>query len=112
MFDTSLLDETLKRQRKKRNRDRVDFLNRVTETLKAIRRKYGTQKAYIIGSLLIEYRWHRLSDIDIAVSGCPGQVLDIMKKLENATGKTVDVVDLDRHAFPDTFKRKGLKIYG
>jgi predicted nucleotidyltransferase len=112
MFDTSLLDETLKRQREKRDRERVALLNRVTETLKVIRGKYGIQTAYIVGSLLVEYRWHRLSDIDIAISGCSMPVLDIMKELEDATGKTVDVVDLDQHAFPHAFRRKGLKIYG
>ena len=112
MFDTSLLDETLRMQREERNRERVDLLSRVTETLQAIRGKYGIHEAYIIGSLLIAYRWHQSSDVDIAVSGCSEHVLNIMGELEETTGRTVDVVDLDSHPFPDTFKRKGLRIYG
>ncbi len=112
MFDTSILDEAIKIQREKLNRERVNLLNCVAETLIAIRQKCGIQEAYVVGSLLTEYRWHQFSDVDVAVSGCSKPVLDIMKELEEATGKMVDVIDLDNHPFPESFKRKGLKIYG
>ena len=112
MFDTHVLDETLKVQREKRNRERVDLLDRVARTLKAIRQEYRIQEAYIVGSLLADYRWHRSSDIDVAVGGCSGEVLEVMKELEETTGKDVDVIDLDRHPFPDAFRSKGLRIYG
>jgi predicted nucleotidyltransferase len=112
MFDTSLLDEDLKKRQEDLNRVRVNVLDEVTKTLNAIRGKYGVQEAYIIGSLLTAYRWNRSSDVDVAVSGCSERVLDIMKVLEEGTGKVVDVVDLDSQPFPEAFKRKGLKIYG
>ena len=35
-----------------------------------------------------------------------------MKALEDATGKTVDVIDLDRHPAPETFVRSGARVYG
>ena len=112
MFDTGTLDEALKTQRETLKRERADLLNRVAEALKAIRPECSIREAYIIGSLLVEYRWHRSSDIDVAVGGCSGAVLEVMKALEDATGKVVDVIDLDSHPFPDSFRKGGLKIYG
>lgn len=112
MFDTSLLDEALKGQRERLERERADLLGRVVEALKAVRKAHGAREAYVIGSLLAEYGWRRDSDVDVAVGGCSGAVLDVMKALEDATGRVVDVVDLDRHPHPDAFRRKGLKVYG
>ena len=112
MFDTHILDETLKAQREKRDRERVYLLQQVEETLRAVRKKYDMREAYICGSLLSAHRWYRFSDIDVAVGGCSRAVLDVMKDLEETTGKDVDVVDLDRHPFPDSFRNKGTKVYG
>lgn len=112
MFNTNILDETLKTQREKLNSERICLLNKVAETLKGIQQRYGIQEAYIVGSLVIAYRWHQFSDVDVAVSGCSARVLDIMKELEEATGKVVDIIDLDSHPFPDSFSRKGVKICG
>jgi hypothetical protein len=35
-----------------------------------------------------------------------------MKALEDATGRDVDVIDLDGHPFAEQFRRHGLKVYG
>ena len=50
--------------------------------------------------------------MDVAVGGCSGAVLEVMKALEDANGKVVNVIDLDYHPFPDSFRKRGLKIYG
>ena len=39
-------------------------------------------------------------------------VLEIMKALEEATGRAVDVVDLDRHPSAQSFVRSAVKVYG
>ena len=112
MFDTSILDESLRIQREKRNRERLDLLQITGATLQAVQAQYGMREAYICGSLLSAQRWHQASDIDVAVGGCSAAVLDVMKALEDTTGKAVDVIDLDRHPHPDSFRDKGLKVYG
>lgn len=112
MFDTSILDESLRLQREKQERERVILLQRVKETLRTVRCKYGLREAYICGSLLTARHWHRFSDIDVAVGGCSRAVLDVMGEIEEATGKEVDVIDLDRHPHPESFRSKGLKLYG
>jgi len=35
-----------------------------------------------------------------------------MGDLEEATGKRVDIIDLDGHPFPEMVKRKGSRVYG
>ncbi len=112
MFDTSILDEALRIQREERDRQRIDLLHRVDERLRAVREKYGLREAYICGSLLSAHRWRRFSDIDVAVGGCSRAVLDVMKELEEVTGREVDVIDLDHHPHPDSSRQNGVKVYG
>ncbi len=65
-----------------------------------------------MGTVLSPALWRESSDVDVAVSGCSHAALDVMKALEDATGKTVDVIDLDRHPAPETFVRSGVRVYG
>ena len=112
MFDTSVFDRALKKLREKRNSEREECLRSVVATLERIRRQYDIREAYVTGSLLVEHRWNQASDVDVAVGGCSGAVLDVMKALEDATGRVVDVIVLDTHPFPETTKEKGWKVYG
>ena len=111
-FDTGAFDRALKKRREKQDRERKECLRSVTETLKRIRDDYDICEAFVTGSLLVAYRWNRTSDVDVAVGGCSGSVLDVMKALEDATGRTVDVIDLEMHPFPDSVRDGGLKVYG
>ncbi len=111
-FDTGILDIALREQRERLERERRGLLELVEKTLREIQRRYDIQSAYIVGSLLLPNRWYPFSDIDVALSGCSEHLLTIMKELEEATGKRVDVIDLDRHPFPQLFKRKGVRVYG
>ncbi|MDE3259375.1 MAG: hypothetical protein OYM47_16225 [Gemmatimonadota bacterium] len=111
-FNTSLFDRALKERREKRSRERKECLDTVTATLIRVRSQYDIREAYVTGSLIVEYRWNEDSDVDVAFGGCSGSVLDVMKALEDATGKVVDVIDLDTHPYPDTVRDSGLTVYG
>ena len=112
MFDTGVLEDALRRHRERLERERVKLLGVVALCLKTMRKRYGIKEAYIIGSLLIPHRWSDRSDIDVAVSGCSENLLDIMKELEEATGREVDVLDLERHPSRESIVKKGMRIYG
>lgn len=112
MFDTSSFDRALKKRREKQDRERTECLRSVMATLKRIRDEYDICEAYVTGSLLVAYRWNKASDVDVAVGGCSRSVLDVMKALEDATGRTVDVIDLEMHPYPDEVRNGGLKVYG
>lgn len=79
------------------------MLDRVRRALLELREPLGVESAYVVGSLRSPARWRESSDVDVAVSGCSHAVLDVMKALEGATGRPVDVIDLDRRPDPDAF---------
>ena len=111
-FDTSIRDLALQKQRKRLEQERRNLIDVVCETLRKNRARYHIQTAYIVGSLLKPHRWYPFSDVDIALSGCSQHILSIMRELEESTGKPVDIIELDRHPFPEFFTRKGMKVYG
>ena len=87
-------------------------MKRVRQALLDVRDPLGVRSAYILGSVLSPECWTESSDVDVAVGGCSHAVLGVMKELEDATGKTVDVIDLDRHPAPESFIRCGVRVYG
>ncbi len=111
-FDTSIRDRALRQERERLEKERCALLDVVEKTLKENREKYGIREAYITGSLLQPHRWYPFSDVDVAVGGCSRHTLSIMKELEDATEKEVDVIDLDRHPSPDWIRKRSSKVYG
>ena len=111
-FDTSIRDRALRQQRARLEKERRALLDVVEKTLKENREKYGIREAYITGSLLQSHRWYPFSDVDVAVGGCSQYTLSIMRVLEDATEKDVDVIDLDGHPSPDWVRGRSMKIYG
>ena len=112
MFETAILDRTLKTQREQRNRERIALMGRVVVALRVCRDRYGLREAWIFGSLLFADRWDEMSDVDVAISGGSDRVLDVMQVVEDAVARDVDVIDLDAHLSADRFRRRGMKIYG
>ena len=112
MFDTSILDEAIRVRRQRLAAEQAKLLDCVRRTLLELREPLGIEAAYIVGSLRSPDSWRESSDIDVAVGGCSPVVLEVMKVLEDATGREVDVVDLDRHPSSQSFTQSGIKVYG
>ncbi len=112
MFDTSILDEATRAHRQRLAAEQAALLDCVRRTLLELRESLGIEAAYIVGSLRSPDSWRESSDIDVAVAGCSPVVLEIMKALEEATGREADVIDLDRHPAPQSFTEAGVKVYG
>lgn len=112
MFETDVLDRALKSRRGQRNKERVALIDQVASALRVCREKYGVREAFIVGSLLFFHRWDHKSDVDVAIGGASACVLDVMKVVEDAVKRDVDVIDLDLHMSADHFRQKGMKIYG
>ncbi len=111
-FDTSVLDKAIRGRRRRLAAEQAELLQSVKQALLDLREPLGVRSAYILGSMLSPELWTESSDIDVAVGGCSHAVLDVMKALEDATGKTVDVIDLDLHPAPESFIRSGVRVYG
>jgi predicted nucleotidyltransferase len=111
-YDTSIRDRAIRDRRRRLAAEQAELLRRVRQALLDLREPLGVRSAYIVGSVLSPERWTESSDVDVAVGGCSRAVLDVMKALEDATGKAVDVIDLDRHPAPESFLRSGVRVYG
>lgn len=111
-FDTSVRDKAIRDRRRRQAAEQAELLKRVRQALLDLREALGVRSAYIVGSVLSAEGWTESSDVDVAVGGCSHAVLDVMKALEDATGKTVDVIDIDRHPAPESFLRSGVRVYG
>ena len=111
VFDTSLRDQAIRDRRSALDRERADLLARVAGALRQARASCGLREAFVIGSLAQPERWHQGSDVDVAVGGCSAAVLEVMRILEDATGRAVDVIDLDRHPRPDAVRSRGIPVH-
>lgn len=112
MFDTSIRDRAGQARRQRLAAEQTELLHRVRRTLTALREPLGIRAAYVVGSLRSPDFWRESSDVDVAVAGCSHVLLDVMKALEDATGRAVDVIDLDRHPSPQSFVGSGIRVYG
>ena len=111
-FDTSVRDKSIQDRRRRLAAEQAEMLQCVRHALFNLREPLGVRSAYIVGSVLSPEFWTESSDVDVAVGGCSHAVLDVMKALEDATGRAVDVIDLDRHPFAESCIRSGVKVYG
>jgi predicted nucleotidyltransferase len=110
-LETPVLDEFLAKKREQVESNRKALLETTLMALRAIRDRYVIQDAYVVGSLSSPERWTEFSDIDVAVSGASAHILTLMKELEEATGRAVDVIDLDRHPCPSFVRKRGIRVY-
>ena len=64
----------------------------------------------MVGSLRSPDLWKESSHVAVAVRGCSRSILEVMKALEDATGRAVDVIDLDRHPSAESFILSAVKV--
>jgi predicted nucleotidyltransferase len=110
MFDTTKRDSAIRERRDREEGERRRVLDLTIRALRASAEKHALTEAYVVGSIVREGGWHARSDVDIAIGG--GAVLEVMKDIEEATDRYVDVIDLDRHKSPEAFRRNGVKVHG
>ena len=111
-FDTSRRDKAVRARRRRLAAEQAALLPRVRQALLELREPLGVRSAYIVGPVLRPEFWSETSAIAVAVEGCSSAVLEVMKAVEDATGKIVNVVDLDRHPFPESVVDSGVRVYG
>ena len=111
-FDTSLRDKAVRDRRRRLAAEQAELLPRVRQALLELREPLGVRAAYILGPVLRPEFWQETSAVAVAVGGCSHAVLDVMKAVEDATGRVVNVIDLDRHPFPESFIASGVSVYG
>ena len=110
MFDTSILDKALRERRQRLAAEQAELLDRVRRALLELREPLGIESAYVVGSLCSPDWWEEWSHVAVAVGGCSPSILEVMKALEDATGRVVDVIDLDQHPSADSLILSAVKV--
>jgi predicted nucleotidyltransferase len=110
MFDTHILDAAETRRAARLEAERRIILESVARTLRSAAPAMGIVEAFVVGSLITAAAWTEDSDVDVAISG--GDVLEVMKVVEDSAGRPVDVIDLDRHPASDLIRRRGWRVVG
>ena len=89
---------------------RIATLQQVEEALRGLEKKYRWDEAYLFGSIVLEGRFGRNSDIDIAVSGLKKfDYYEFIGEISDLLDKHVDVVLLVECHFAHFIREKGLK---
>ena len=109
-FATDLLDAAIRDRAQRLETERADLLERVSRIIREHAADLGIRAAYVVGSLARQHGWSAQSDVDLAISG--GDVLAVMRLLEDISRRPADVIDLDRHPLPQIFTRTGILIVG
>lgn len=112
MFDTGARDDAMRARRRRLADEQATLLAEVGNALLGLRERLGVRAAHVVGSLRSPELWHEKSDVDVAVGGCSRDILEVMRVLEDVTGRAVDVIDLDRHPSPEACVRAGWRVYG
>jgi hypothetical protein len=89
---------------------RIAALQQVEEALRCLEKKYRWDEAYLFGSIVLEGKFRRNSDIDIAVSGLEKfEYYEFIGEISDLLNKRVDVVLLEECHFEHFIKEKGIK---
>ena len=89
---------------------RIAALQQVEEALRGLEKKYRWDEAYLFGSIVLEGRFGRNSDIDIGVLGLNKyDYYEFVGEISDLLDKHVDVVLLEECHFAHFIKEKGLK---
>ncbi len=109
-IDLSLLSKRLDDEYEERERRRIETLKKTIELLKAYFKDKHVGKVILVGSVLMEGRFYPFSDIDVVVDGLEEDYLKTLTELEDILERDVDLIEMKKCRFKDSFARKGLKI--
>jgi hypothetical protein len=89
---------------------RITDLQQVEDTLRTLEKKYQWDEAYLFGSIVLEGRYRRKSDIDIALMGLKKyDYYKFIGEISDLLNRRVDVVLLEECHFAQFIKEKGIK---
>jgi predicted nucleotidyltransferase len=108
-FSTSKLDQVLSDRSLKNEQDRQILLQKTKEWLNQNAHQYGMTSAYIFGSVTRPYRFHRRSDVDLAVETIDqDQFCLVISLLATFLEREVDLIQLKHCHFANKIRQTGI----
>ena len=109
-FDISIWEETIEKEFKKREEERLRALKKSKKVLKDYFKGKRVRKVYLVGSILEEGRFYPFSDIDVAVEGLIERYFKTLSEIEGLLERGVDLIELEKCRFKETIERNGIRI--
>lgn len=110
-FDINLLEQIEADKQLQIEELRKDLLKKCIETLPSYFNNLNVNNLYLTGSVLVEGKFSKRSDIDIAVSGlAPDKYFKAISELETVFERKVEIIELENCKFADKIKETGLKL--
>jgi predicted nucleotidyltransferase len=107
---TPLLDQALRAQAERRERDRQHALQQTLAWLDQHGRAYGIAEAYIFGSVLRSGQFQAGSDVDVAVVQIDSRrYFEAIGVLAAWVGREVDIIELQKCPFRHRIQEYGLR---
>lgn len=108
-FDTSVLDEAIKRRSNRLEKERKRLFARTVAILDKHSSHFGIRSAYIFGSLAQPRRFREHSDVDIAIETSHPELLsEAIGRFSSLLERDVDLIDLSAVPFADRIRREGV----
>lgn len=112
-FDVEEAKKYLASKEKKEKEEREEERKKCLEkTLAVLKNEFENSETevYLVGSITRPFAFTRQSDIDIVIKNYHGFLFDLWPKLENAIGRTVEVILFEQCHFADFVLKEGLKV--
>lgn len=88
---------------------RKAILKKTISTLKAILSNTDIE-VYLVGSIIMPYKFRKDSDIDIVIKDYKGDRLSLWSLLDEKLKRNVDLIIFEKCGFKEEIKKYGLKV--
>lgn len=103
-----LLEQALKEKRAQQEAQRLTTLATLKQWLHQHGAVYGISRAYIFGSLIRPYQFHKGSDVDLAIVDTlePDRFFAAIGAISEAVERDVDLIELFKHPAKQHFYQR------
>ncbi len=109
-FSTHILDEAIEQKNKKREKLRLQLMEKLFETFDKLSSDISFNEAYLFGSITKPYKFTEESDIDIGFIGLKDEYyFKAMSCISREIRADVDVIQLEGHRLAEKIKKEGIK---
>jgi len=109
VFNTELLDEVIKKKRKKKEELRLWVIAKILTALDRLSGEIAFDEAYLFGSVTKPFKFSERSDIDIGFIGLDNRhFFKVMSYISEEVGRDVDIIQLEDYRLADKIKKGGV----
>lgn len=103
------LSEREEQEKKSLEITRLATLEKTLSTLKELFQNTPIE-VYLIGSVVVPFRFSHRSDVDIVLKNFDGDLFELWSILEGKIGRTVELIRFETSHFQDFILKNGLKV--